>query len=109
MSVQTGIWFFTGKAVTRHDVEFLLHGLEARGSDCFGIHVRGNLGMGFRGVLITPEDKKNQPVYSNNIAITFDGRLDRRMDLARRVSIFPCSMASDAELVLAAYETYGSR
>jgi len=65
--------------------------------------------MGFRGLLITPQDKNNQPVHSNCAAITFDGRLDQRTALATEIAGSQHTMASDAELVLAAYERNGAK
>ena len=110
MSVQAGIMSFDGRDIPRREIEFLLHGLEERGPDYSDIHVSGALAMGFRGLLIAPEDKKDQPLRSSSgVALTFDGRLDRRKDVAHRVGLSEATTVSDVTLVLMAYDQSGAR
>lgn len=109
MSVQTGLLAFDGRQISREEVDFLLFDLEERGPDTCCIYVDGPVGLGFRGLFITEEDYcGTQPASSGSGAvITFDGRLDRRNELERRVGLPEFIRISDAELVLAAYEKYG--
>lgn len=108
MSVQAGIYCRDRKDASKRDIGWLLSGLEDRGPDYGDIHVSKFVGMGFRGLLIAPEDRANQPLVENNnrFAITFDGRLDNRNEVARRVGL-PETGECDAALVLLAYEHFG--
>jgi asparagine synthase (glutamine-hydrolysing) len=107
MSVQTGIRYFDGREPSRQEVEFLLEGLEARGSDYANILISRCLGMGFRGFLVAPEERQNQPLTGpHGSALTFDGRLDGRASLCARLPGH-LALLDDASLVLMAYELFG--
>jgi asparagine synthase (glutamine-hydrolysing) len=108
LSVQTGIWSFAGRTVEYREIEYLLLGLEERGPDYSAIRLCGPLAMGFRGLLIAPEDKPDQPLKGGSgVVATFDGRLDGRGELARRVGLPECTEMSDTALVLLAYAALG--
>lgn len=108
MSVQTGIYAFRGRTVARQEIDFLLLGLEERAPDYYRVESCGPLALGFRGMLIAPEDKEDQPLRSTSgVAVTFDGRLDRRGELACRLGLPETTPESDAKLVLLAYERFG--
>lgn len=110
MSVQVGIRSFDGREIPKKEIEFLLYGLEERGPDYSGTCASGHLAMGFRGFLIAPEDKQDQPLCgSSGVLVTFDGRLDRREDLARQVGLAETTTVSDAILILKAYDLYQKR
>lgn len=106
MSVQTGIYCFDNTEVSRLDVEYLLGGLEERGPDYSGIFIRGSLGIGYRGFLITPDEQMNQPLVRDTAILTFDGRLDDRLALCTRLHLGSNSF-DDATIVLLAYEQLG--
>jgi asparagine synthase (glutamine-hydrolysing) len=106
MSVQTGIYCFDNTEVSRLDVERQLWGLEERGPDYSGIFIRGSLGIGYGGFLITPEEQMNQPLVRDDGVLTFDGRLDDRLALCARLDDVSNSL-DDATIVLRAYEQLG--
>ena len=108
MSIQVGIRCFHGNQVFRQEIAFLLQGLERRSPDYVHIHLGKALGIGFRGLLVAPEDRSDQPLIgSTGSVITLDGRIDTREDLATRLGVAPGSVFSDARLALAAYERWG--
>lgn len=108
MSVQVGIHYFNGRDVCGEEIEFLLCGLNHRGPDYTQIRTVGALGMGFRGLLIAPEDKEDQPIRGTSQGlITLDGRLDNRSEIACQLGIQLSESVSDSMLALAAYERWG--
>ncbi len=109
MSVQTGMLAFDGRKIREEDLDFLLFELDQRGPDSCSVYADGPLGMGFRGLFITDEDYYgDQPRISPaGIVVTFDGRLDQRDELARRIGLTEFNRVSDAQLVLTAYEKLG--
>src|SRR5437764_9397168 len=78
MSVQAGILSLQNRHISPHELEFLLFGLEERSPDYSDMVISRSVGMAFRGLLLSPEDKHDQPLQSASGALlTFDGRLDR--------------------------------
>lgn len=109
MSVQTGIFHLEGQLACHGEVTHLLHGTEERGPDYMNVQVTGSIGMGFRGFHIAPEDRDDQPLTGcGESVITFDGRLDNREELARRLGLLHVANLSDAALVLSAFEVLGA-
>lgn len=109
MSVQVGIHYFNGRDVCCEEIEFLLHGLNHRGPDYTQIRTSRSLGMGFRGLLIAPEDKEDQPILGTSQGlITLDGRLDNRDEIALQLGIQLSESVSDPMLALTAYERWGT-
>jgi asparagine synthase (glutamine-hydrolysing) len=108
MSIQAGICCFDGRRVSRTEIAYLLQGLERRSPDYFRIHVSKSFGAGFRGLLIAPEDKPDQPLAGlSGSIITFDGRLDNRNELFVGLGMSLSDTVSDAMLTLIAYEKRG--
>jgi asparagine synthase (glutamine-hydrolysing) len=108
MSIQTGIHYFDGREVSRHEIEFLLQGLEYLGPDYVHVHLSNSVAMGFGGVLIAPEDREDQPLVGRSgSVVNFDGRLDSRDEVASRLGVALSAASSDAMLALLAYERWG--
>jgi len=108
MSIQTGIRYFDHRAVSRSEIDFLLQGLEHSGPDYVHVHLSDSVGMGFRGFLIAPEDREDQPLVGHSgSVITFDGRLDNREDVASQLGLTVTTAISDAMLALLSYERWG--
>jgi asparagine synthase (glutamine-hydrolysing) len=108
MSVQTGIRYFDERTACRGEVVQLLQNLEQKGPDYCGIHVTGPVGMGFLGFNITPEDRNDQPLATRHgTVITFDGRLDNRPEVGRRLGMNRPTI-SDGDLALAAFDAMGT-
>ena len=108
MSIQTGIRYFDGRVVFRSEIEFLLRGIEYLGPDYVHVHLSNSVGMGFGGLLIAPEDRKDQPLVGHSgSVVTFDGRLDNREDVASRLGLTASTALSDAMFALLSYERWG--
>ena len=108
MSIQTGIRYFDHRVVSRSEIDFLLQGRKHSGADYVHVHLSDSVGMGFRGLLIAPEDQEDQPrVGHSGSVITFDGRLDNREDLASRLGVTITTAITDAMLALLCYERWG--
>lgn len=108
MSIQTGIRYFDDRVVSRCEIDFLLQGLEHLGPDYAHVHLSGSVGIGFRGLLIAPEDREDQPLVGHSgSVITFDGRLDNREDVASWLGLTVTTTISDAMLALLSYERWG--
>jgi asparagine synthase (glutamine-hydrolysing) len=108
VSVQAGIRYFDDYPLSRPETEFLIRGIEQRGPDYAQLHLSKSVGMAFRGLLITAEDKRDQPlVGTSGAAITLDGRLDNRNEIASVVNLPLSPAVSDAMLALFAYERFG--
>jgi len=108
MSVQVGVLSFSDRHIGPDEIDFLLYGLEDRAPDYSHTYLAGPLAMGVRGFLIAPEDNKDQPMRSSGGAvITFDGRLDKRADVARRAGLQESTNVSDVTLALISYEQSG--
>src|SRR6202035_1494849 len=104
MSVQTGIFRIDGMPVRREDVTHLLAGLQGRGPDYCAVFSDGEIGIGFRGLHLSPEDKDDQPVQSIcGAVLTFDGRLDNRSEIGMLTSVPRVADVTDAQLVLHAF------
>jgi asparagine synthase (glutamine-hydrolysing) len=110
MSVQTGIISIDGRQIAEREINFLLFGLEERAPDYANTRVDGRVGMGFRGFRVTPEDTTIQPhLNASGATITFDGRLDRRVDLALRLGLEAKTRVSDVVLVAMAFGQFGEK
>jgi asparagine synthase (glutamine-hydrolysing) len=82
-----------------------------RGPD--GLHVLplGPIVLGHARMVVTPEDERErQPIVSarTGFAIVADVRLDNRAELLGRLPDRPAPEAGDAELILRAYEAWGT-
>jgi asparagine synthase (glutamine-hydrolysing) len=108
VSVQCGRWNFTGEPVS----EAFLHSVgeitRKFGGDGVNFCIQDSIGMSFQSFCITdasPDEK--QPIRgSTGILLTWDGRLDNREELIGATRIACASSASDAEIVLAAYQLW---
>jgi len=88
----------------------MLEAAPYRGMDGMSIHLDGSIGLGYAKSAITPEEThERQPIISprTGIAVIADVRLDNRAELVATLPGTPAT-ASDAELILRAYERWGS-
>jgi asparagine synthase (glutamine-hydrolysing) len=81
--------------------------LEHRGPDGEGRRVIGSLGFVCQRMWVTPEEVgERQPLVGRvGVMLVMDGRIDNREELLRALDL--PQTASDAALVLAAYEAWG--
>jgi len=110
MSIQFGRWNFGGEPLD-HDAFLQTSELTAKyGPDGEASCFCGNVAMLYRPFQITRESwHEAQPlVGSNGVVLTWDGRLDNREVLIPNIELKSNADATDAEIVLAAYGTWGT-
>jgi len=105
VSAQGGVLHFDGRPADRCWVSTLSRALSEYGPDGEQTYFDGPLGMAYRPFHTTPESRnERQPVItSQGRALTWDGRLDNRDELANELALDP-SIRTDAEIVAAAFE-----
>ena len=97
------------RPVPRRAVQAMLDAVPYRGPDGNSIHLVGPLALGHAAFTVTPQDvAQHQPLLSprTGCALIVDARLDNRADLLARLPDPPPPTASDAELILRAYEAW---
>jgi asparagine synthase (glutamine-hydrolysing) len=109
MSVQFGKCNFDGRPVDRKDFDQVRPVLAPYGPDGEGYVCRDNLGILYRAFHTTKESRKEvQPYRSpSGAVITWDGRLDNREELIRRLAVGLPTASTDVDIVAAAYECWG--
>lgn len=110
MSIQAGQWNCDGKpidvgflsGVSRLVAPYAPHGER--------IHIDGCLGMLYRPYHSTHESHSEcQPIVSRGgNVLTWDGRLDNRYDLVDQLGVGITYKSTDAEIVFAAFECWGT-
>lgn len=111
MSAIAGIIHFDGQPVSRHDLERMGQALEPFGRDAQRFSLGQGAGFVVRRVHITPEDRfDRQPLAAGGQDVfLFDGRLDNRPELIRRLSLAEAvaRLMADCELALLAWRQWG--
>ncbi len=108
MPLQLGLLHRDGRPATPEDLTVLLGPWGARATEIAGERLDGPLALAYRGDRLTPEDECDvQPLCRNGYVLTWDGRLDNREDLARRLGLAGTYEIPDAALVLDAYVRLG--
>lgn len=109
MSVQFGRWNFDGKPVDRDYLEKVKPLLAPYGPDNNGSYSKDNISILYRAFHTTKESRcETQPhVTSTGTILTWDGRLDNRADLIRRMRDILTIGSTDVEIVSVAYEYWG--
>jgi asparagine synthase (glutamine-hydrolysing) len=110
MSAQFGKWNFDGRPVDRDYLERVKPLLALYGPDDTGSYSKGNISILYRAFHTTKESRREtQPhVTSSGVILTWDGRLDNRADLIRRLRDVLTIGSTDVEIVAAAYEYWRS-
>jgi len=108
MSVQFGRWNFDGKPVERDYLEKVQPLLRPYGPDDCGSYSNGLISMLYSAFHTTRESRgETQPfLMASGAIITWDGRLDNRVDLIRRLGNIVTSASTDVSIVTAAYERW---
>src|SRR5947209_3246452 len=108
MKLQTGLLYLDGRPTTALDSAEILGEYAARHVDLAGGMVEGPLFIAYRGDRITPEeDFEIQPLGIEAFALTWDGRLDNRAELADRLGLTSREIIPDPAIVLNAYLAFG--
>ena len=109
MSVQFGRWNFDGKPVDRDYLEKAKPLLAPHGPDDAGSYSEGNISILYHAFHTTKESRlETQPhITASGIVITWDGRLDNRAELMRRLRDILTNGSTDVTIVAAAYQAWG--
>jgi len=109
VSVQFGRWNFDGKPVERDYLEKANALVAPYGPDGGSSYSKGNISILYHAFHTTKESRREtQPhVTSSGAILTWDGRLDNRADLIRRLRDVLTIGSTDAEIVAVAYEYWG--
>ena len=107
MSGIVGLWNLNGRPVDRATLATMSEALRHRGPDGDRLVITGSLGLAHRHLWVTPEEVgERQPLVGpSGAALALDGRVDNRDELLARLDA--PRTASDAALVLWAYEAWG--
>lgn len=113
MSGFVGIWNLDGRPVDRLLLERMTETMAHRGPDGTGYWIHGPAGLGHQMLHTTPESvREKQPLKNESgmCCLALDGRIDNRSDLATQLASKGIQLGTDtdAELVLKAYECWGS-
>lgn len=110
MGVQFGKWNFDGRPINPKEMDRMNAAVVAYGPDAEARYSLGNIAIGYRAFHTTKESRfAQQPHHSRSGAvITWDGRLDNRAELARRLNNLANDCGTDVEIVTEAYERWGS-
>jgi asparagine synthase (glutamine-hydrolysing) len=109
-----GLWRLDGRVVRPAVLERMSRSLAHRGPDGSSIWGEGPVGLGHRMFHATPESRRErQPmvVRDGDLVLTADARLDNREELIRTLGFDhrPSGEVTDPDLILGAYERWGSR
>ena len=113
MSGIAGIIHFDGQPVTPGQIEAMTAAMPYRGPDGINHWRRGNVALGQCMLRTTPESlEETQPLTNEDesLVLVMDGRLDNWEELRRELLAKGATLRTraDAELVLRAYEVWGS-
>jgi asparagine synthase (glutamine-hydrolysing) len=110
MRVQAGIWCFDGRPIDPAFLGRLSSGTEEDAPAGADVLIDGNCGMVYRPFHTTSESRlERQPHKSRGgCVLTWDGRLDNRDELIRDLWASLGSDRTDAGIVMAAYEKWGT-
>src|SRR6267154_1285417 len=110
MSVQFGRWNFDGKPMDRNYLDKVRPLLAPYGPDSASSYSDENISLLYFAFNTTRESRsESQPlVTASRAVITWDGRLDNRGELIRRLGGVVTAHSNDVEIVSAAYEHWGS-
>jgi asparagine synthase (glutamine-hydrolysing) len=110
VSVQFGRWNIDGMAVSLDDLKQAERTLAPYGPDGGKEYIKDNVGMLYRALHITRESRKEtQPhVAPSGIVLTWDGRLDNRVELVRELGDGASMDATDVQIVALAFDEWGT-
>lgn len=109
MSVQFGRWNFEGQPVAPEYIEKVNATLAPYGPDSNESYSKGGVNILYRAFHTTRESRREtQPhICPSSAVITWDGRLDNRVELISELRDFLTISSTDAAIVAAAYEKWG--
>jgi asparagine synthase (glutamine-hydrolysing) len=111
MSALAGIFKFDPRDNVRDaELRGLAQGIDRIGPDGGAEYLKGNIGMAYRAFHTTLESSsENQPLVREGHILTWDGRLDNREEIRKRIDYdFEGGTPTDLDLVFAAYKQWGT-
>ena len=113
MSGIVGVYNLERKAIDPESLERMVDKLAHRGPDGTGVWCDESVGLGHRMLWTTPESLLEQlPLKDStgNLVLTADARIDNRDELIAALSLNnrPVDKITDSDLILAAYEKWGT-
>jgi asparagine synthase (glutamine-hydrolysing) len=110
MSVQFGSWNRKGQPINTALFDRARILAQPYAPDGYDFHCMVDLGMAYSAFHTTPESRKEkQPsVTASGNVFTWDGRLDNRTELIDRLGPPLIPTATDLEIVIVAYERWGT-
>jgi asparagine synthase (glutamine-hydrolysing) len=111
MSVQFGRWNLDGMPIEPTYLAKVKTLIAPYGPDDEGAYAASNLSILYHSFHTTKESRRErQPhVGPSGLVVTWDGRLDNRAELLRRLSSKLANSATDVSIVTAAYSEWGSK
>ena len=109
MSVQFGRWNFEGQPVAQEYIEQVSATLAPFGPDTNECYAQSGVDILYRAFHTTKESHlETQPhIGTLGAAVTWDGRLDNRVELISELQDVTTSNSTDVSIVSAAYEKWG--
>jgi asparagine synthase (glutamine-hydrolysing) len=108
MKLQLGMLNTDGRPAMKEDVTRLLGEFSHWKTETSGEFMEGPLLLAYRGDRITPEDEHEiQPLRFGELALTWDGRLDNREEIAALAGLLHLSHVPDPVIVARGYERFG--
>lgn len=110
MSGIAGLYYLDGRPVSRPELQRMTEALSHRGQN-EEVAIKGSVGLGQRKIGITQPSCVRQDSWANpkgDLCITADVRLDNRAELIAGLGVQSVAL-SEAELILRAYEQWGTK
>mgnify|MGYP000235861108 CR=1 FL=1 len=108
-----GVVHYDGRPVDVATIEGMIDAISHRGPDDRGVYVQSNVGLGHSRLSIIDVQSGHQPMTSHDkmLSITFNGEIYnyRQLRLELEVDGIHFKTNSDTEVILAAYQRYGSK
>jgi asparagine synthase (glutamine-hydrolysing) len=74
--------------VEAEHVERMVGAVRWRGPDGVGVHVEGQVGLGYLAQHVTPESVREvQPLVAGDVVVVADARIDNRRELGTRLGM----------------------
>ena len=112
MSGIVGIYHLNKHTVNAKDVRLMVDTIAHRGPNGSDVWVEGSIGLGHRMLWTTPESLvETLPLTKAGLTITADARIDNRDELILLLGLSDRSAETltDSDIILAAYEKWGSQ
>ena len=105
MKLQLGMFNTDGRPGVKVDATRMLGDFSDCKAETSGEFLQGPLLMIYRGDQIAPEEEYEiQPLHFGELALTWDGRLDNRAEIAALAGFAHAELMPDLEIVARAYE-----